>query len=82
MIVDDERNVSCGGDPITFLKSVMKGLFYQMEPGQDAKILILKEKYPFEQPIFQGIANSAKVKLVNMDDDGTEIALLIRREQS
>ncbi len=80
MIVDDERNVSCGGDPITFLKSVMKGLYYQLEPGQDAKILVLHEKYPFEKNIFEGIANSAKVKLVTMDDDGNEIHLLIRRE--
>lgn len=79
MIVDDERNVSCGGDPVTFMKSVMKGLYYQLDPGQDAKILILHEKYPYEKMIFEGIANSAKVVLVSIDDDGTEIELVIRR---
>ncbi len=79
MIIDDERNVSCGGDPITFMKSVMKGLYYQLEPGQDAKILVLHEKYPYEKPIFEGIANMAKVKLVEFTDDGKEISILIRR---
>lgn len=82
MIIDDERNVSCGGDPITFMKGVMKGLYYQMDPGQDAKILILREKYPYERSIFEGIANSAKVRLVEMMDDGKEISLLIRRPEN
>lgn len=79
MIVDDERNVACGGDPVTFLKGVMKGLYFQLEPGQDAKILILREKYPFQREVFSGIASSARVNLMDVKENGGEIELVIRR---
>ena len=46
MIVEDQRNVSCGGDPFNYLKSVMKGLSISLEPGQDAEILVMKDKFP------------------------------------
>ncbi|MCL4335055.1 MAG: hypothetical protein M1402_03045 [Candidatus Thermoplasmatota archaeon] len=79
MIIDDERNVACGGDPVTFLKGVMKGLYFQLEPGQDAKILLLKEKYPFDIEVFRGIASSARVNLLEFKEESGEIELLIRR---
>ncbi len=79
MLIDDERNVSCGGDPFNFLKSVMKGLGVQLDPGQDAMVLVMKEKYPFKQEIFQGLAGTGKLRMVNLEETGDEFHITVRK---
>ena len=79
MIVEDHRNISCGGDPFSYLKSVMKGLNIQMEPGQDAKILLLREKFPYDPGTFEGLAKTTKLLLVGVEDGKKEINLILRK---
>lgn len=79
MLIDDERSVSCGGDPFNFLKSVLKGIYIQLDPGQDAKILVTKEKYPYEKAIFEALATNAKLSLLDLIEDGEDFNILVRK---
>lgn len=79
MITEDHRNVSCGGDPFNYLKSVLKGLNIQLDPGQDAEVLVLKEKFPYDRVTFEGLARSTKLSLVEIKEEDTDIRLLVRK---
>ncbi|EQD67805.1 hypothetical protein B1B_05805 [mine drainage metagenome] len=79
MLIDDERNVSCGGDPFNFLKSVMKGLYIQLDPGQDAEVLVTKEKYPYGKDIFSALASNAKLTLVDLVVNGKDFNIFVRK---
>ncbi len=81
MITEDHRNVSCGGDPFNYLKSVMKGLNIQLDPGQDAEILLLKEKFPYTKETFEGLARTTKLALVDLKEEGTDLQLYVRKPQ-
>lgn len=82
MLIDDERNVSCGGDPFNFLKSVMKGLAVQLDQGQDATVLVIREKFPYDRPIFEGLANNAKLSLIDLKEEGTDLSILLRKPRN
>ena len=79
MLVEDHRNISCGGDPFNYLKSALKGIYFQLDPGQDAQILLLKEKFPYDEEIFEGLARTSKLKLVNVDEKDGEVSVIVRR---
>lgn len=79
MITEDHRNVSCGGDPFNYLKSVMKGLNIQLDPGQDAEILLLKDKFPYNRETFEGLARTTKLAVVEVNETGTDINLHVRK---
>lgn len=79
MITEDHRNVSCGGDPFNYLKSVMKGINIQLDPGQDAEILVLKEKFPYERGTFEGLARTTRLSLVEIKEDGPDFKIYVRK---
>ena len=79
MLIDDERNVSCGGDPFNFLKSVLKGIYIQLDQGQDAKILVAREKYPYDKDIFAALASNAKLNLLDLVVDGDDFNIIVRK---
>ena len=37
MIEEDYRYISCGGDPLTYLKSAFKAMKIELEPGQEGR---------------------------------------------
>jgi hypothetical protein len=82
MIVEDHRYISCGGDPFNYLKSVMKGLYFQLDPGQDANILIEKEKFPYTDDLFNGMANASKLKITKYEEKNGEISIILRKSES
>lgn len=79
MITEDHRNVSCGGDPFNYLKSVMKGLNIQLDPGQDAEILVLKDKFPYDRETFEGLARTTKLSLVDIKETDSDFELYVRK---
>ncbi|CAC12184.1 hypothetical protein [Thermoplasma acidophilum] len=81
MMVEDQRNITCGGDPFNYLKSTLKGLAFQLEPGQDVKVLLLKEKFPFGREVYEGLARTSKFKLVDLQENNGEIAVILRKTQ-
>lgn len=81
MITEDHRNVSCGGDPFNYLKSVLKGLNILLDPGQDAEVLVLKEKFPYTKDTFEGIARATKLSLVDLKEDGPDFHVYVRKPQ-
>ncbi|MCL4359153.1 MAG: hypothetical protein M1463_02930 [Candidatus Thermoplasmatota archaeon] len=80
MLVEDQRNISCGGDPFNYLKSLLKGLFFDLSPGQDAKVLLLSEKFPYKRDLFESLSKNSRLKLVEMKEEHGEIELIIRRD--
>ena len=80
MLVEDQRNISCGGDPFNYLKSVLKGLYFDLSPGQDAKVLLLSEKFPYKRDLFESLSKKSRLKLVEMKEEKGEIELIIRRD--
>ncbi len=79
MIKEDHRNISCGGDPFNYLKSVMKGLNIQLDPGQDAEILVLKEKFPYSKGTYEGLARTTKLSLVEVKESGPDVEIYVRK---
>ncbi|MCL4328931.1 MAG: hypothetical protein M1151_01620 [Candidatus Thermoplasmatota archaeon] len=82
MLIEDHRNISCGGDPFNYLRSVMKGLSIQLDPGQDATVLLLSEKFPYDEPFFKSMSEAMKLNLVEMRSNGTEVSLHLRKMQA
>ncbi len=80
MIVDDERDVLCGGSPLVYLKSLMKSLYFRLEPGQDAKILLLREKFPFGKEMLSKLATDVGARLISFDEKQGEIHIVIRKK--
>ncbi|QRF76359.1 hypothetical protein Thermo_01880 [Thermoplasmatales archaeon] len=80
MFVEDQRNISCGGDPFNYLKSVLKGLYFDLSAGQDAKVLLLSEKFPYKKDIFDNLSKISHLKLIEMKVENGEIELHLRRE--
>ncbi len=81
MLTEDHRHISCGGDPFNYLKSVMKGLYFQLDPGQDANILIEKEKFPYSKELFDGMANASKLKITRYEEKNGEISMIVRKTE-
>ncbi len=79
MLIEDHRYISCGGDPFNYIKSTLKGLYFQLEPGQDAEIMLLKEKFPYERGTFEGLAKTSKLNLYEMKEENEEVYLFVRR---
>ena len=79
MIVEDQRNVACGGDPFNYLKSVMKGLSISLEPGQDAEILVMRDKFPYSREIFESLARGTKLALIDVRENGDEFDIYVRK---
>ena len=79
MIKEDHRNISCGGEPFNYLKSVMKGLNIQLDPGQDAEILVLKEKFPYSKGTYEGLARTTKLSLVEVKESGPDVEIYVRK---
>lgn len=79
MIKEDHRNISCGGDPFNYLKSVLKGLNIQLDPGQDAEILVLKEKFPYSRGTYEGLAKTTKLSLVDVKESGPDVEIYVRK---
>ena len=81
MIVEDHRNISCGGDPFNYLKSVMKGLSIELEAGQDAKVLLLKEKFPYQRSTYEGLARTTHLSVIDLSDTNGEVTVFLRKPQ-
>ncbi len=79
MIKEDHRNISCGGDPFNYLKSVLKGLNIQLDPGQDAEILVLKEKFPYTKGTYEGLAKTTKLSLIDVRESGPDVEIYVRK---
>ena len=82
MIVEDHRRVSCGGDPFNYLKSVLKGLSFQLDPGQDAQVLLDREKFSYSRDIFEGMGRTSRLRLVEIKEMPEEIDLVFRKENA
>ncbi len=80
MIEEDHRNITCGGDPFNYIKSVIKGLYFQLDPGQDAKIMVLREKFPYERNVFESLAKNSKLKVVSFEEKDKELHIVVRRD--
>lgn len=79
MIVEDHRNISCGGDPFSYLKSVMKGLQFSLEDGQEAEILLMQDKFPYERSLFETMGGVYHLMLVSYSASNGEIAVIYRK---
>ncbi len=79
MIVEDHRNISCGGDPFNYLKSVMKGLSIQLDEAQDATILLLREKFPYQRSTYEGLARTTKLSIMDLKEENGEVSVLVRK---
>ena len=45
MKTDDQRNVICGGDPENYLKAYLKGLYFDLDDGDEIKVI-----FPIQLP--------------------------------
>jgi len=80
MLEEDHRNITCGGDPFNYIKSVIKGIYFQLDPGQDARIMVLREKFPYERNVFESLARNSKLKVVSFEEKDKELHIIVRRD--
>ncbi len=79
MNIDDQRNVVCGGDPDNYLKAYLKGLYFDLDDGEEIKVIFSPEKFPFNGEKFNEMAKAAKLSLINYDDTDGKKTLIIRK---
>ncbi len=80
MIVEDQRNIVCGGDPFNYLKSTLKGLSFQVDPGEDVKLIVLKDKFPYDRSVYEGLARTSRFKVTDFSENDGEVSIVMRRE--
>ncbi|WMT52169.1 MAG: hypothetical protein RE471_04640 [Ferroplasma sp.] len=79
MKTDDQRNVICGGDPENYLKAYLKGLYFDLDDGEEIRVIFLSEKFPFDAEKFGQLVSAAKLKLSDYKDEGNEKELIIKK---
>ncbi len=79
MRTEDQREVICGGDPENYLKAYFKGLYFDLDDGEEIKIIAYKEKFPFKREKFEELAKNSKLELFDFTDNGKEINLFLRK---
>lgn len=82
MLIEDHRNISCGGDPFNYLKSVMKAVSIQLDQGQDAKILLLRDKFPYGRGTFEGLARTTGLTVQDVDNGEKEVTVVVRKPRA
>jgi hypothetical protein len=79
MIEMDYRNVSCGGDPFNFLMSSIKSIQIEIEHSDTVKVMLIKDKFPYDNKTFERIVNYCKLSIVDICRENNEIYLLLRK---
>jgi hypothetical protein len=79
MKTDDQRNVVCGGDPENYLKAYLKGLYFDLDDGEEIRVIFVSEKFPFDGEKFHKMVSAAKLKLSDYKDTGSEKELIISK---
>ncbi|ARD84292.1 hypothetical protein [Ferroplasma acidiphilum] len=79
MNVDDQREVICGGDPDNYLKAYLKGLYFDLDDGQEIKVIFSSEKFPFNNEKFSEMVKAAKLKLLNYSGTEDTKTLIIKK---
>ncbi len=79
MIEEDYRNVSCGGDPFNFLMSTIKSIQLDIKLSDYVKVMIMEDKFPYTDKIFEKIANYCQLDLVNIERTNNEIHLILKK---
>jgi len=79
MIEIDYRNVSCGGDPFNFLMSSIKSIQIEINQSEIVKVIIIKDKFPYDNKTFEKIVNYSKLSLINIDRINNEIHLTLEK---
>ncbi|AGO61339.1 hypothetical protein ACLIKE_06060 [Ferroplasma acidiphilum] len=79
MNVDDQREVICGGDPDNYLKAYLKGLYFDLDDGQEIKVIFSSEKFPFNNEKFSEMVKAAKLTLLNYSGTEDTKTLIIKK---
>ncbi len=79
MRTEDQRKVVCGGDPENYLKAYFKGLYFDLDDGEEIKIIASKEKFPFKKEKFEELAKYSKLELFDFNDNGSEIDIFLKK---
>ncbi len=79
MNVDDQREVICGGDPENYLKAYLKGLYFDLDDGEEIKVIFSSEKFPFNNEKFSEMVKTAKLELLNYSGTEDTKTLIIKK---
>lgn len=79
MNVDDQREVICGGHPDNYLKAYLKGLYFDLDDGQEIKVIFSSEKFPFNNEKFSEMVKAAKLTLLNYSGTEDTKTLIIKK---
>jgi hypothetical protein len=79
MLEEDYRNISCGGDPFNFLMANIKSLAVDIKQSDIVKIMMLKDKFPYNDKVFERIAKFCKLNVIRIEREGDEIHLILKK---
>ncbi|AAT43311.1 hypothetical protein [Picrophilus oshimae] len=76
MIIDDRRYISCGGDSLTYLKSLLKS--WSIDIDDDVMLYLSREKFPYKREVFEKLCLMYNLRIIKFDDDN-DISILFRK---
>ncbi len=79
MIEIDYRNISCGGDPFNFLMSSIKSIQIEIKSSDIVKVMIMKDKFPYDDKTFEKIVNHARLNLIKIERINGEAYLTLKK---
>jgi hypothetical protein len=79
MRTDDQTGVVCGGDPENYLKAYFKGLYFDLDDGEEIQIKALREKFPMGEAAIKTLAENAGLKMYKYKDNGDIIYIYLKK---
>ncbi len=80
MIIEDQRKITCGGDPFNYLLSTLKGIALDINKGDTVNLLLMENKFPYDEEKFRQILNFVKLDLIDLKRNEGEIGIIFRKK--
>lgn len=65
-----------------YLKSTFKVTKMELDPGQEIRIFLSRDKFPYDMDIFESLANQNKLRILNFKVEGNDLIIEMLRENN
>ncbi len=79
MIIEDQRKITCGGDPFNYLLSTLKGIALDINRGDTVNLLLMADKFPYDVEKFKQILNFVKLDFVDLKKNKGELSIVFKK---
>ncbi len=80
MRIEDYTGISCGGDPFNYILSLLKSLAIDLNPEEIIKIILIKDKFPYDESTFFNIINHCNLVPVKVQYSNEKVSLIVTKK--